>query len=73
MDIIKSLCIGGDLVGISGEILKHLIEGGYDKANKYMRDLTYKIRVLMLLTGSKNIEELKKTPYKVKGDLKDLI
>lgn len=73
IDIVKSISVGADMVGISGEILKNIIEGGYDKANKYMKDLTYKLKVLMLLTGSKNIEELKKTPYKVKGELKDLL
>ena len=73
IDIVKSLCIGSDMVGISGEILRHLVEGGYHKADKYMKDLTYKLKILMLLTGSKNIEELKKTPYKTKGELKDLL
>ena len=73
MDILKSICVGADMVGISGEILKKVIEGGYDKANRYMKDLTYKLKVLMLLTGSKNIEDLKRTPYRVKGQLKDLL
>ncbi|HFL3828459.1 TPA: type 2 isopentenyl-diphosphate Delta-isomerase [Clostridioides difficile] len=73
LDIVKSLCIGADLVGISGEILKHLVEGGYKEADKYIKDLIYKVKIIMLLTGSKNIEELKKTPYKLKGDLKDLL
>ncbi len=73
IDIIKSLCIGGDLVGISGEILRLLIEGGYDRADKYIKELMYKFKILVLLTGNKNIEELKKTPYKVKGELKDLL
>lgn len=73
MDIVKSICLGADMVGISGEILKNIIEGGYDKANKYMKDLNYKLKLLMLLTGSKNIEDLKKTPYRVKGELKDLL
>ncbi len=49
------------MVGISGEILKNIIEDGYDKANKYMKDLNYKLKLLMLLTGSKNIEDLKDT------------
>ncbi len=39
---------------------KNIIEDGYDKANKYMKDLNYKLKLLMLLTGSKNIEDLKK-------------
>ncbi|WP_236913701.1 type 2 isopentenyl-diphosphate Delta-isomerase [Clostridium sp. Cult2] len=73
LDIMKSLILGANVVGISGQILKELIEGGYERANKYMEGLIYKLKVLMLLTGSKNIEELKKTPYKIKGELKDLL
>ncbi|WP_236910813.1 type 2 isopentenyl-diphosphate Delta-isomerase [Clostridium sp. Cult1] len=73
LDILKSLVLGASVVGISGRILRELIEGGYERANKYMEGLTYKFKVLMLLTGSKNIEELKKLPYKVKGELKDLL
>ncbi|MCF6460246.1 type 2 isopentenyl-diphosphate Delta-isomerase [Clostridium sp. Cult3] len=73
LDILKSIILGADMVGISGQILKELMEGGYERANRYMKDLTYKLKALMLLTGSKNIEELKRVPYKVKGDLRDLL
>lgn len=72
IDVVKAICLGADIVSISGEILRILLEEGYDKANKYIRDLTYKLKVLMLLTGSKDVEELKKVPYKFKGELKDL-
>ncbi|GFN35487.1 type 2 isopentenyl-diphosphate Delta-isomerase [Tepidimicrobium xylanilyticum] len=73
LDILKSLVLGASLVGISGMILRELIGGGYEGANKYMEGLTYKLKALMLLTGSKNVEELKKLPYSVKGELKDLL
>lgn len=73
MDIAKSLIIGADMVGISGEILRILVEGGYEKANKYIDDLTYKLKAIMLLTGSKNIGELQKVSYRTKGELKDLL
>lgn len=73
IDIVKSICLGAGLVGISGEILRELVQNGYEAANKYMRDLTYKLKVLMLLTGSKNIQELKSIPYKLTGELKDLV
>lgn len=73
LDILKSLVVGANVVGIGGQILKELIEGGYEVANSYMEGLIYKLKILMLLTGSKNIEELKKLPYKIKGELKDLI
>lgn len=73
LDIIKSLIIGADMVGISGAILKHLVEDGIVETDKYIYELIYKLKILMLLTGNRTIEELKNTPYKVMGELKDLI
>ncbi|NLW41059.1 MAG: type 2 isopentenyl-diphosphate Delta-isomerase [Tissierellia bacterium] len=73
VDILKALVLGANLVGISGMILRVLVEGSYEEADKYLEGLCYKLKALMLLTGSKKIEELKKTPYRVKGDLKDLL
>lgn len=72
-DIAKALCLGADMVAISGTLLRVLLEDGYDKAYKYMDDLTYKLKMIMLLTGSKNVEELKKVPYRVQGQLRDLL
>jgi isopentenyl-diphosphate delta-isomerase len=73
LDVVKALIIGADMVAISGTILRILLEDGYDKAHKYMEDLVYKLRMLMLLTGSKDIQQLKKVPYRIKGQLKDLL
>lgn len=73
MDIIKSLIIGGDTVGISGELLSYLLHGGYDNAKVYLEGLIYKMKVLMLLLGKQNINELKTTDYKVTGELRELI
>ena len=73
LDIIKSLIIGADIVAISGAILKHLVEDGIVETDKYISELIYKLKILMLLTGNRTIEELKNTPYKVIGELKDLI
>jgi isopentenyl-diphosphate delta-isomerase len=73
IDIVKSLVIGGNIAGISGELLSYLLHGGYGNAKDYLQGLIYKIKVLMLLLGKQNIRELKTTEYKVIGDLKDLI
>ena len=72
-DVIKSLCIGANMVGISGEILRRLLEEGYDSAHKYIEELTNKLKITMLLLGKKNVAELKEVPYKIKGELKELI
>lgn len=72
-DVIKSLCIGAKMVGISGEILRRLLDEGYNSAYKYIEDLTNKLKITMLLLGRKDIDELNSVSYKVKGELKDLI
>lgn len=73
MDIIKSLAIGGNMVGISGELLSFLLHGGYDNAKDYLEATIYKLRILMLLSGKKDINSLKNINYKITGNLKDLI
>ncbi|MFA7412221.1 MAG: type 2 isopentenyl-diphosphate Delta-isomerase [Tissierellaceae bacterium] len=73
MDIVKALAIGGDLVGISGEILSYLLHGGYENARDYLDATIHKMKILMLLLGRKNIEELKATEYKLTGRLRELV
>ncbi|WP_138159485.1 type 2 isopentenyl-diphosphate Delta-isomerase [Peptoniphilus catoniae] len=72
LDIVKALVLGADLTAISGEILHYLVHGGLDYAEKYVENLIYKTKMLMVLTGSKNIKELKEAKYKLTGKLKDL-
>lgn len=73
LDIAKSIAIGADMVAISGEILSYLIHGGYEYTMQYLAGLIYKTKIVMTLTGSKNIEELNKTKYFITGRLKDLL
>lgn len=73
MDVCKSLIIGADMCAISGEILSFLLRGDYDYALKYLKELQTKIKIFMALVGVKNIEELKKVPYKITGRLKELV
>lgn len=72
-EVVKALCLGADMIGISGPILKELLEGGYEGALKYLENIIYKSKVIMFLLGKKNLEELRTVPYKVKGQLKELI
>lgn len=73
LDILKALVLGATMTGISGAILRKLLEEGYDATEKFLDSLFYKLKALMLLTGCKNLEELRNLPYKIKGELKDLI
>jgi len=73
MDIIKAIVLGGDMVGISGEILSYLLHGGYNNAKAYLETTIYKMKILMLLLGKRNIEELKNTDYRLTGKLRKLV
>lgn len=61
-ELVKSLCIGAKMIGISGEILTRLLNEGYDSAYRYIEDLTHKLKILMLILGVENIKDLKKSP-----------
>lgn len=73
LDVAKSIVLGADLCGASGEILSYLIHGGEEQAAHYMEELFYKLKVVMMMVGAKNLEELKKIPYKITGRLAELI
>lgn len=73
MDIIKSIALGASLVGISGELLAYLVHGGYANAKDYLEDVIYKVKLLMILLGKQNVDELRNTNYKLTGRLKELI
>ncbi len=72
-EIIKALCAGADMTGISGPILRELLEGGFEGADKYLQNIIYKSKVIMLLLGRKNIDELRTVPYRIKGELKEML
>ena len=73
IDVVKSLVLGASVAGISGELLSYLMHGGYDGAKSYLEATIYKMKVLMLLLGKKNLEELRNTEHKIIGELKELI
>ena len=73
LDIVKSIVIGADMVAISGEILSYLVHGGYEYTMQYLAGLIYKTKIVMTLTGAKNIEELKESKYLITGKLQDLL
>lgn len=72
LDIVKSLVMGADLVGISGEILKYLLHGNYAYAQSYIEETIYKTKMVMALLGARSIGDLKKVDYKITGKLKEM-
>ena len=73
MDIVKSIVLGANIAAISGELLAYLVHGGYENAKEYLDSLFYKLKIIMMLLGKANIEDLKTTDYKIIGKLKEIL
>lgn len=71
--IIKSFILGANFTAISGEVLRYLMHGGFDEAEKYVEDIIEKSKIIMMLLGVKKIEDLKNVDYTLTGRLKELI
>ena len=72
MDIVKSIVLGADFVGVGGELLKYVLHGGHDYAKEYLEKLMYNTKVIMYFLGARNVEELKRVPYKLTGRLREI-
>ena len=68
-EIVKAITMGASLAGISGLILRELLNKGYDGAKACIEKLHYEMKVFMLLLGVDDIEKLSKINYLLKGEL----
>ena len=60
------------MTAMSGEVLSYLMHGGYEVAKEFLDSLIYKLKMLMVMLGAKNISELRNIDYKVFGKLKEI-
>lgn len=72
-DVIKSIALGAELVGMSGNILKILSNNDINAANNFIHQILEEIKLYMILLGCKNINSLKNTPLLFSGKLYDFI
>ena len=71
-EIVKAITMGAAITGISGLILRELLDKGYDGAKACIEKLQHEMKVFMLLLGAEDIEKLSKTNYLLKGELQQL-
>ncbi len=70
LDVVKALRLGADLVGMALPILRAYFSG---RLLDYMERLANSIKAVMLLSGSRNVAELRKKPIVVYNPLRDWI
>lgn len=68
-DIYKALVLGAKSCGVSGKMLHTVINGGVDAGIQLVQDWEKQLRMLMTLTGQKNLRDLRQVPVVFCGSL----
>ncbi|MFH1229826.1 MAG: type 2 isopentenyl-diphosphate Delta-isomerase [Candidatus Aenigmatarchaeota archaeon] len=71
VDIAKSIALGADMCGMALPFLRILKEKGKEGVEEFIDKLQLELKTAMILTGARNIAELKKSKYVLTGKTKD--
>ncbi len=72
IDIAKCIALGCSCSGIALPILKAALKNA-NEVVKVLENLINELKITMFLIGAENIEQLRNTPYIIKGELKNWI
>ena len=61
-DVARALALGATLGGLARPVLKALYDGGRDEVNRFFDRVERELRAVMLLTGSRNVADLRSAP-----------
>jgi len=67
----KALAIGADAVGIAGTFLQILTKEGKEGLRKFVINFGEELKLMMLLTGTQNVAEIKKVPVVITGFMRE--
>ncbi|MBI5514735.1 MAG: type 2 isopentenyl-diphosphate Delta-isomerase [Deltaproteobacteria bacterium] len=71
LDVARALSLGAHAGGIARPLLKAFRAGGRDEAERYLDGVEQELRALLLLTGSRSVEALRRAPRVLTGELRD--
>ena len=71
LDIVKSLALGAKAVGVSGFILKHLLDYGEEATVSLLLNWKKEIKVIMTILNAKEIKDLKSKDIIILNKTKD--
>jgi isopentenyl-diphosphate delta-isomerase len=71
LDAARALALGADAAGFALPIFRAQQQGGYEGADRALQAIEGGLVRALVLTGSRNVAELRKRPRVVTGELKD--
>ncbi|EZQ03171.1 MULTISPECIES: type 2 isopentenyl-diphosphate Delta-isomerase [Acidianus] len=70
LHVAKAIALGSNLAGMAHPVLKEAV-AGKDALINFFNRVEFELKAAMMLTGSKDIESLMKSPIVITGELKD--
>lgn len=72
-DAARAFALGADLVGITGPVLRLIVERDADAAAEYLLSLGEELKKYLALLGCRTVQELRSVPLFITGETKDFI
>ena len=69
----KAFALSADVVGMSGNILRYIIEKDIEEAQRALIDIINDLKMVMLLTGSSDLKALRNAPIYFTGELREFL
>lgn len=73
MTAAKAFALSADAVGMSGNILRYIMEDSVEEAQKALTEIISDLKLVMLLTGCKNLKTLRQAPLYFTGELREFL
>ncbi|MEH7109372.1 MULTISPECIES: type 2 isopentenyl-diphosphate Delta-isomerase [Bacillaceae] len=67
-DIVKSIALGADAVGMAGYLLRILVEKGLEHLIAEIENLQQEVKMIMTALGAKRMADLKRVPLVITGE-----
>jgi isopentenyl-diphosphate delta-isomerase len=69
LDVVRAIVLGAHAAGIARPLLQTLTRDGEDGVRDYLDEVVHELRAVMLLTGSRTVDDLRAAPRIISGDL----
>ncbi|MCE4627750.1 MAG: type 2 isopentenyl-diphosphate Delta-isomerase [Desulfurococcales archaeon] len=70
LDAAKAIALGADIAGMARPVLQAVMRGGREAALRFLKNIIYNIKTIILMTGGRRPEDLWRAPITLWGRLR---